>query len=1027
MNLLLKLFLTLIFFLGSIFVVYSYESFELISPNYFGDQKNVFESINYLENEILSFEVCGSSKSNNFKAELICGQQALELDLFEKIKSEDKNCYYSNYLLENLSCNEFNLEITYQDQNLFKKIDRNFKLQKESLLLNHILNQNFESLSPLDLSYYLVTLNSAGFNGVESEKVYEKLRNLRNNENKCWPKDNCDLELTSEILKNLKMANYELNSRLLADGKIYLEQNLIKNHQIDFNSDSTSLPVKEFYIYIDHEFSQNEEVRCELIVDNGEENRNYIFDSSSRYNDLLIKRSAKEKVEFECDSDLDNIELFIFDREIYAQSQSNRDSLSYTISNSVLQSYDEFNYRLFLEKEFSQNEEVSCDIEIDQNSNSRDFDENSQKSDFLFTSTIEENFSLDCEERFERIYLNIFAGNVFEERFENQRKFEYVISNTRDDTFKFNLFLDYNFQNNEILSCGLKIDSGNSRNYNFQKDSNLEILNLFLSDTFNLECNRNLGEVRLEVFDKFNRVQVDEIIYDTDKKSFKIPSDFGEYSCIGRSGICNFYTSLNAISIYGNTIEDFSKIESYVGSFLSRNNNLISVNYNEPIGDSGKFLFFKKNDNVKDFLRFRQNNEGSWGSGSINNKLEMSSFALIGLSKHEPNSEYIKDGKNWIYFNEPSFGWGNTKRNTLAYLAIKEQLKPYLKINEINYIDKKSTIFLKNPTIYNILNLEVSFSEEIDSNLEYVRNLGNLNSEEELNFTVKLNPDFKGTTYGRIQVTGIGLNNKRVSLLDLPIQIRGPIPFNILPKNYSFTNDLKNVILEYKSEFSFTDLSCSFENPFSGKVEQVSLSSNNDKIFIENNELLQGEYSILFNCKLDDNEFSIGETFNTSLTSKSFNINDIENYIITSLDDFSILLNSEVPNRQIVSFEITGPIANHVKAVEEQKIIAGNDNRSLFFTIENPVLFEALGNTSEGQLTIYSDTGYYKTINLSVAFQVEEESEGFSWWLVIAFVALMFILLVLYRLIQLRREENLQAEEFSDHDEEFYFEDEDFK
>ena len=107
--------------------------------------------------------------------------------------------------------------------------------------------KNYEELDSLDLSYYLTVLKDLEKNTKKIEDVYNKLKNDRDNNEKCWPSNSCDLTETSEILFNLKMSGQDPKSRLLQDGKIYLESKSL-------NEDD-----EDYYVYVtfNHDFEAN--------------------------------------------------------------------------------------------------------------------------------------------------------------------------------------------------------------------------------------------------------------------------------------------------------------------------------------------------------------------------------------------------------------------------------------------------------------------------------------------------------------------------------------------------------------------------------------------------------------------------------------------------------------------------------------------------------------------------------------------------------------------------------------------------
>mgnify|MGYP003682952573 FL=1 len=55
-----------IFIVFIMFINFSFsaDTLNIVSPSYFGEQKNVYDKINYLENELLSFEFCSDKPTD---------------------------------------------------------------------------------------------------------------------------------------------------------------------------------------------------------------------------------------------------------------------------------------------------------------------------------------------------------------------------------------------------------------------------------------------------------------------------------------------------------------------------------------------------------------------------------------------------------------------------------------------------------------------------------------------------------------------------------------------------------------------------------------------------------------------------------------------------------------------------------------------------------------------------------------------------------------------------------------------------
>ncbi|MCA9459662.1 MAG: hypothetical protein KC550_03890, partial [Nanoarchaeota archaeon] len=853
----------LIFFINTIFA--TEDSLKIISPFYFGDEEKVYEDINYLENEYLSFKFCTDKESKNINFETTCkNMEKTSLNVYKYLSSVNSEmmCYFSNYELEKIPCDEFSLEINYENNNKIKQIKRTFKKQRESKLINHILNNNYEDISsPLDLSYYLTVLNN--LEDLENKKsidVYEKLKNIRNNENKCWPSSSCNLETSTKILNNLKIAGYTDNSRLIEDGKIYLEKKIISDDETQYPDIADSIEVYEFNLHIEHNFSSS--VDCDLIIDD-EDEKTYKFDDGDDYFELIINGNIENKLELTCDEEIDKIILKQYEEKIYSNEYSNDDSFNYLISDNDQSEFGEINYEIKIEHTFAINETFACDLIIDDEEIELEFDEDSDNDDLLITGEIMEDIDFDCNgDKFDKIFFQIYGGSYNEEEITNDDYFEYEVpgSNTASNSFNFKIDFKYDFDTNDKVVCDLKTDNGIAKVYTFDKDdetsNNLYIDKKSASSTINFVCDKELKEINLKVYDKYNRVQVNE--KNTDSKSivYTISSDFSKYSCVGENNLCNYKSSIDSLSTYGSSLEDYTLIEKYIDSLIQTENDETTISSSNKNLDNGKYLYFKNNEDLVNYLKFKQNNDGSWGTNSPVNKISESAWAVLGLQKIDMNSEYVEDGKKWIYFNEPINGWGNIEKNSLAYLAIKEQIKPYLKITITNEINKFSKIDINNPTILNLKDIVVEFDKDLNEHLSYSANLGDLAGNSNISFNITPEEGFIGEMSGDMIISGINGKNEKIELIKMPINIKGGSAFTLKTQNnYSLSEDSRFVKIDIIKSTPDIESSCTYINPFSLATENVKIDKMLDSININNLELKSGFFESELICNLNGIEF----------------------------------------------------------------------------------------------------------------------------------------------------------------------------
>lgn len=996
-----------IFIILSIFLFASFSSFgfaadtlKIYSPSYFGEQANVYDLIHYLENEDLSFKFCTDKTAKDIRFELHCGSKIENLDVGEFSDS----CYFSNFDLESLSCNEFELKILYNLDNKDKTMTRLFKKQRESKLANHILTKDSNNLNPKDLSFFLLLLNDIkSKDNYENEEIYENLKNLRNNAEKCWPASSCSITDTISILNNLKISGYALNSRLLEDGRFYLEKQIIDNAKGEL-AEKNDISY-EMEIAIEYNFSNNEEIMCELELDD-EDEKKYYYDDDSDWEDLFLRKSFDDEIIFTCDETIDKFSLKIFQSKLLEKHYTNEDVFSYTLSSYQKSNYDEFTYFINLNHSFSSNEEIECDITIDGSKETILFDEDSDYEDLFLTDVFSESIKFDCEDNFDDVYFEIYSDLEDEVEYENKKSFDYTVgSSSSSISYEFRYDLEYDFSRDEELVCVLDTDSRYSKTYTFDYDDRekLYISGRKASEKISLKCDKEIKNLRFRLFDLYNRAQIDEERVNIKLHSYTIPKDFSTYVCIGENDVCNYQYSVDALSIYKNEFKDSSNLDKYVSSLIQKDDaKNIYISDKDKFVDTGKYLIYKKNDDLVDYLKYSQNNEGSWGTGD--SKIYTSSWAILGLNAVNPNNEYVDDGKKWIYFNEPISGWGSIEKNALAYIAIKEKLKPYLKINAENSVSNTTVFKIENPTIYNIREVKVTFDKTIANYISTRENLGDLDSEKFLEFNVSVNSNLLGKIGGEMIIEGIDSKNQKIELIRMPISIIGKNPFSISAKDFTVSINDPDLDLEIIKNIEDYNFNCEYVNPFTSKKEIVLINSSLDIILVSNPELKNGNFSFELFCKDSKDSFVMPIVFSVEKVDKIFSLNESEVTIISE-KDFSIVVTNTNLDKQTIKLDVDGLLVGVIEPAETYKVLAKDETREIFFKVLNPDFLSALGNETNGNLIVIGENGFVEKIPVKVNFAVEEE-KSYMMWYIIGGVAFFFILILL-----IRRYRQLNSEE----------------
>lgn len=1026
-----KVILVLIISFSCIPMIFSFQDqLTIHHPTYFGEQNNIFESIHYLENELLSFEVCPKDKVE-ISSKVICSSgEEIEIELYEN----EQSCYYANKNFNEISCSDFTLHTSYIQDEKERTLTRKFEEEKESKLLNHILEKDYTTLNSLDLSYYLLTLNKIQDQLTqETIDAYEKLKNDRNNNEKCWPQNNCNLLTTAKILNNINLAQYSEDSRLLEDGKIFFENKIVEDEEIEYTSQTESLDSYEVEIFLDHKFGNNEEIECDLNLDFGDEERSYIFDEDSDLEELRIYKSAEENIDFNCNEDVDFLRITTFEETISEDFSSNEDRLSHELSESDKDDYSEFILELSIKHEFSANEEIECSLEIDGDTTDYTFDEDSTVDEFRINQNIEEEFDLDCDEELDELFYIIYAGEYTSEESEDTSEIEFEIDSNNDDTFEVLFELSYEFDNDEeILTCEITTDDS-KRTQTFDEDdleNNLIIIDKYsISKSISISCDKKIETLKYSLFDKFGREQISDEDEDIASKSYSVPNDFSTYSCISSNNNCDFETTLFANNILESNSENKNEIENFLKSYIKEDSDeLIFVDEtNKEIEFSGKYLYYFQNEEIEDSLKFVQNNDGSWGDKSNTEKILETSWASLGLSQRDDKSEYLEDARKWVYFNEPSTGWGSIEKNTLAYLTIEEQIKPYLKISTINTLEDSIILTIENPTIFSIKNIEITFGNSLNEKLAFKQTIEELNQGEQEEINITLLGGVSGLESGELIITGFN-NKKEIEFITIPISLSAPFPFSLESNEVKvIEGDIFTKLPITSPLESFSNI-CTITNPFENRNEQSTITQDTE--FIQLSNLLQktGEFTITFTCESESGKtFEKEETFSLTLIPKTFTV-ETENINMYNVEEeFSLSITNSADDKQTVDILVTGDYIEYINATEASKILAFNETREVYFSLMNKEKLLNRSTPLTGSILL-SSGDYQKEISIYVTPEEPTQENSLPWiWIIVGIIIIGLSLVVVRRYNQMNLEQENQNQGFEGEDELFLDEDIEFK
>lgn len=255
-----------------------------------------------------------------------------------------------------------------------------------------------------------------------------------------------------------------------------------------------------FSLLIDHRFSSSEEIDCELEIDSND----YDYEFNSQSDNYNIAMNYKDTIEFSCDDDLDSVELKVYDdRELLVFEELFEDDDSFEFESIDLE--DVFEIRLEFNHDFDDNEEIICDIEIDDSNDIETlvFDDDSSSRDTIFIDDILEVVTVECDEDVDEIELLLYDEGgelVDEEYFEDDDSFTY---NVKEGDYLFLILLEHTFGSDEEIICQYVRDSEFDSTLIFDEDSS--ILDKRISGSFDvsmeLSCDSNLRNVEFFVYE----------------------------------------------------------------------------------------------------------------------------------------------------------------------------------------------------------------------------------------------------------------------------------------------------------------------------------------------------------------------------------------------------------------------------------------------------------------------------------------------------------------------------------------------
>jgi len=218
-------------------------------------------------------------------------------------------------------------------------------------------------------------------------------------------------------------------------------------------------------------------------------------------------------------------------------------------------------------------------------------------------------------------------------------------------------------------------------------------------------------------------------IYEGDNLTYTTPNNC--WSNDAKWGACDLATTLFACMSNISTENRELALEYLESELRTERSGEQSIGPRRNITESAIYSYLLDNDDIIAWLRYRQNNEGSWGNGTDMGNVLPTGYALLGLLNRGFNrtNEVIEDAEEWVNEREVDFtlnltseyaAWNSTEKNALAFIVLKNNARPIVKTNPLVLMIDRESIELEiyNPTTFELADVSFEFSENLEDVLE---------------------------------------------------------------------------------------------------------------------------------------------------------------------------------------------------------------------------------------------------------------------------------------------------------------------
>lgn len=267
--------------------------------------------------DIVYFRACGESNELNVSVKCLPHDS-----LFSEVWNE--KCRIYAFDSSELECIDVIINAGEGKKTAKKDLFiRNHKkaLQDSSYLFN---DEDLKSVAIRAYAYSLLGEYEA------LEDMLDILKVNRDEDRKCWPRNECDIQKTAEVLSFLSRAKVNRSRRVYHDALLWLES---KQNSADYEKINISLIGEE-------------DSECVIRVD-GDKVKKFTFDENESY-DAEIKYSVNQDIEAKCDDDFC---LSVFDedeRVVFEECEDYNETISMYMDGGCWPANDELHCNIML-------------------------------------------------------------------------------------------------------------------------------------------------------------------------------------------------------------------------------------------------------------------------------------------------------------------------------------------------------------------------------------------------------------------------------------------------------------------------------------------------------------------------------------------------------------------------------------------------------------------------------------------------------------------------------------------------------